>query len=125
MLKKCLLVGMAVILLVSIGAMASCKGYPETPGDVVKEAHLCMSKMDYEGYKRLFTEDADFPTESEFRELSNLISDSDYESYEVESVDIEGDEAIVTGTVHFAGFTESDTTFLVKQDGQWKIYAEW
>ena len=125
MLKKCSLVGITVILLVSIGVLASCKGYPETPGDVVKEAHLCMSKMDYEGCKRLFTEDADFPTESEFREVSNWMSDNDYEYYEVESVDIEGDEAIVTATVHFAGFTGPDTTFLVKEDGQWKIYAEW
>ncbi|MBA7560851.1 hypothetical protein ES708_02482 [subsurface metagenome] len=54
MLKKCLVIGMVVILLVSIGGVVSCQGYPKAPEDVVKELYLCTSKMDYEGCKRFF-----------------------------------------------------------------------
>ena len=124
MLKKCLLTGLAVILLVSIGAATSCNGYPQNPEDVVKEAYRCMSNLDYDGCKRLFAEDAYFPTEEEFRDILEYQLDfvQSYEYYEVQSVEIEGDEAFVTGTVHFAGGTESDYVYLVKEDGLWKIY---
>ncbi|UCB43203.1 MAG: DUF4878 domain-containing protein [Dehalococcoidales bacterium] len=124
MLKKCLLIGMVAILLVSIGALTSCKGYPATPEDVVKEVYRCLSEGDYDGCKRLFSKDTYFPTESEFREIledeSNLLSNYDY--FEVGSVDIEGDEAIVRGTIHYGGLTQPDTTVLIKEDGRWKIY---
>jgi len=124
MLKKCLVIGMVVILLVSIGGVVSCQGYPKTPEDVVKELYLCTSKMDYEGCKRFFSKDSYFPTEREFRELleSELEFIKSYEYYEVESVEIEGDRATVIGTIHFTGGTEPDAILLVKEDGRWKVY---
>ena len=125
MLKKCLLTGMAVILLVSIGGLASCKGYPKTPEDVVKELYLCTSKMDYEGCKRLFSKASYFPTEREFRELLEIEFEGRFESYEyyeVENVEIEGDRATVIGTIHFTEGTEPDAIVLIKEDGSWKVY---
>ena len=125
MLKKWLVVGMAVMLLVSIGGVASCTGYPKTPEDVVKEAYRCMSKMDYEGCKRLFSKDSYVPTEREFRELlesGELKFMESYEYYEVERVEIEGDRATVIGTIHFTEGADPDAILLVKEDGRWKIY---
>jgi hypothetical protein len=124
MLKKCLLVGMAIILLASIGALTSCNGYPKTPEDVVKEAYLSMSKMDYEGCKRFMAKSAYFPTEEEFRELveNDLDFIQTYQYYEVTDVEIEGGMATVTGNIHYAGGTEPDSVLLVQEDGLWKIY---
>jgi hypothetical protein len=123
-LKKWLLVGMAIILLASIGTLTSCKGYPKTPEDVVKEAYLSMSKMDYEGCKRFMSRSAYFPTEQEFRELieNELDFIQTYQYYEVTNVEIEGGMATVTGTIHYAGGTEPDSVLLVQEDGLWKIY---
>jgi len=124
MLKKCLMTGMVVILLGSIVSMTSCSSYPKAPEDVVKEAYLCMSKLDYEGCKGFMSRDAYFPTEEEFRELVEYGLDfiQSYQYYEVTSVDIEGDTATVVGIIHYSGGTQPDAIFLVKEDGLWKIY---
>ncbi len=115
---------MAITLLASIGALTGCSSYPETPEDVVKEAYSRMSKMDYEGLKELFSSNANFPTEEEFRELveDELDFANTYQYYEATNVEIEGDTAIVVGTVHLTDGTESDAVYLVKEDGLWKIY---
>ena len=127
MLKQCLMTGMAVILLVSIVGVASCKGSPDSPEDVVKEAYLRLSERDYEGCISLFAEACYVPTEQELREIleSEMEAIKSYKYYEVESVEIEGDTAIVTGTIHFeedSGYSpEPDAVFLIKEDGKWKI----
>ena len=129
MLKKCLVIGMVVILLVSIVGVTSCKGYPDTPEDVVEESYLRLSENDCEECISFFAEDCYFPTEQEFRELVEdygiLQTFQSYDYYEVESVEIEGDTAMVIGTVYFeeeSGYSPfSDNVFLVKEDGKWKI----
>lgn len=127
MLKRFLVIGMAVILLVSIMGTTSCGGYPEAPEDVVKEAYHCLSEMDYEGCISLCAEACYIPTEEEFIELLEYEMESikSYDYYEVESVEITGDTAIVTGTIHFkedSGYPpEADTVTLLKEDGKWKV----
>ena len=127
MLKRFLVIGMAAILLVSIVGATSCKGYPEAPEDVVKEAYLCLSEMDYEGCISLCSEACYIPTEDEFIELleSEMEAIKSYDYYEVESVEIVGDTATVTGTIHFeedSGYPpEPDAVILLKEDGKWKV----
>lgn len=126
MIRKFLLIGLPLVLLVSVGGATGCAAtYPESPEQVVISCLTLMHQKEYSEAEKFFTRECldQIRSEGGWHEFEEFVGGRTLQEITIEDVDILGDTAEIDAVVYYTDGSKEDASGmeLVKQEERWKI----